>query len=134
MFLRLRPNAQKTAAILETVGLSQRSDHLPRELSGGEMQRVAIARALLVDPKILVADEPTGNLDKVTGETIIELFRKLAAEKGLAILLTTHNTAFGERAERVITLEDGRIVKEEDMRGGHLTNRHEELAQAPISG
>lgn len=116
MFLGRRPDPRQTAAILETVGLSQRAEHLPRELSGGEMQRVAIARALLVNPKILVADEPTGNLDKTTGETIIELFKKLAAEKGLAILLTTHNIVFGYQADRVITLEDGRIVKDEDLR------------------
>jgi len=77
------------------------------------MQRVAIARALIAGPKILVADEPTGNLDRSTGESIIALFKRLAAEEGLAILLTTHNTAFGAEADRAITLEDGRIVKEE---------------------
>src|SRR6185295_13807858 len=97
----------------ETVGLTDRANHLPHELSGGQMQRVAIARALIVDPKILVADEPTGNLDRATGESIIALFKKLAADKGLAILLTTHNAAFGYEADRVITMEDGRIVKEE---------------------
>ena len=115
-FLGLQANAQKTRGILQAVGLSDRADHLPRELSGGQMQRVAIARALMVDPKILVADEPTGNLDKTTGESIIALFQRLAAEEGLAILLTTHNVAFGTVADRVITLEDGRIVKEEDRR------------------
>ena len=70
---------------------------------------------LIVDPKILVADEPTGNLDRATGESIIELFKSLAAEEGLAILITTHNAAFGYEADRVITLQDGRIVKEEDL-------------------
>jgi ABC-type lipoprotein export system ATPase subunit len=84
------------------------------------MQRVAIARALIADPKILVADEPTGNLDRATGEAIIELFKRLAAEKGLAILLTTHNAAFGYQADRIITIEDGRIVKEE-VRGTEAT-------------
>ncbi|MGD0694175.1 MAG: ABC transporter ATP-binding protein [Terriglobia bacterium] len=113
MFLNRRPNRQRTREILELVGLSARADHLPRELSGGQMQRVAIARALMVDPKILVADEPTGNLDKTTGESIIALFKRLAAEEGLAVLLTTHNTVFGYEADRVITLEDGRIIKEE---------------------
>lgn len=113
MFLNRRPNRERTRAILEFVGLSARADHLPRELSGGQMQRVAIARALMVNPKILVADEPTGNLDKTTGASIIALFKRLAAEEGLAILLTTHNTAFGYEADRVITLEDGRIIKEE---------------------
>ena len=95
------------------VGLGDRADHLPREFSGGQMQRVAIARALIADPKILVADEPTGNLDRATGESIIELFKSLAAEQGLAIILTTHNAEFGYQADRVITLQDGRIVKEE---------------------
>ena len=80
------------------------------------MQRVAIARALIVGPKILVADEPTGNLDKSTGQSIIDLFKRLAKEEGLTILLTTHNTVFGAEADRVITLEDGRIVSEIDPR------------------
>jgi len=84
------------AAINSATGSS--ADDLPRELSGGQMQRVAIARALIVDPKILVADEPRGNLDKTTGESIIALFKRLAAQERLAILLTTHNTAFGYEA------------------------------------
>lgn len=112
LFLGLKTDPQRTREILAAVGLSDRATHLPRELSGGQMQRVAIARALMAGPKILVADEPTGNLDKTTGESIIALFKRLAAEEGLAILLTTHNTAFGEEADRAITLEDGRIVKE----------------------
>ncbi len=112
LFLGLRTNPERTREILAAVGLSDRATHLPRELSGGQMQRVAIARALIVGPKILVADEPTGNLDKVTGQSIITLFKRLAAEEGLAILLTTHNTAFGDEADRTIILEDGRIVKE----------------------
>ena len=112
MFLGLRANPQRTLEILTAVGLADRADHLPRELSGGQMQRVAIARALIVEPRILVADEPTGNLDKATGESIIALFKRLAAEQGFAILLTTHNTAFGAAADRAITLEDGRIVKD----------------------
>jgi ABC-type lipoprotein export system ATPase subunit len=116
MFLGLQTNPERTREILAAVGLTERADHLPRELSGGQMQRVAIARALIVNPQILVADEPTGNLDKKTGESIIALFKRLAAEKGLAILLTTHNTAFAAEADRVITLEDGRIVSEEIMR------------------
>jgi putative ABC transport system ATP-binding protein len=116
MFLGLQTNPERTRQILEAVGLTDRANHLPRELSGGQMQRVAIARALIVNPKILVADEPTGNLDKKTGEAIIALFKRLAAEEGLAVLLTTHNTAFGSEADRVITLEDGRIVREKILR------------------
>lgn len=116
MFLGRRTDAGRTAEVLRMVGLSDRATHLPRELSGGQMQRVAIARALIVDPKILVADEPTGNLDKATGESIITLFKHLAADKGLAILITTHNVVFGYETDRAITLEDGRIVKEENLR------------------
>ena len=112
LFLGLKAEASRTAAILEAVGLTDRAGHLPRELSGGQMQRVAIARALISGPKILVADEPTGNLDRKTGEAIIALFKKLAREEGLAILLTTHNTVFGEAADRTIVLEDGRVVWE----------------------
>ncbi len=113
LFLGLRTDPARTREIIAAVGLQDRATHLPRELSGGEMQRVAIARALIANPKILVADEPTGNLDRATGESIIALFKRLAAEEGLAILLTTHNTVFGAEADRAITLEDGRIVKEE---------------------
>jgi putative ABC transport system ATP-binding protein len=116
MFLGRQTDPKRTSEVLRMVGLSDRAEHLPRELSGGQMQRVAIARALIMDPKILIADEPTGNLDKATGESIIALFKRLAAEKGLAILITTHNTAFGYEADRAITLEDGQIVKEEDLR------------------
>jgi putative ABC transport system ATP-binding protein len=111
-FLGRAPDRMRTREILALVGLSDRAGHLPNELSGGQMQRVAVARALMIEPKILVADEPTGNLDKKTGESIFRLFQELKA-RGLAILITTHNTALGYEADRVITLEDGRIVKEE---------------------
>ena len=112
-FLDRRVDRPRTRHLLETVGLKDRAGHLPRELSGGEMQRVAIARALIADPKILVADEPTGNLDTRTGEAIIGLFKQLAHERGIAILLTTHNPAFGYQADRIITLSDGQVVREE---------------------
>jgi putative ABC transport system ATP-binding protein len=89
---------------------------LPKELSGGEMQRVAIARALITNPKVMIADEPTGNLDKTTGEAIFSLLRNLVKDHGLTVIITTHNLALAYQADRIITLEDGKIVKEE--RGG----------------
>lgn len=112
-FLGRRADPAKTAEILKMVGLSERSKHLPSELSGGQMQRVAIARALIVEPKILVADEPTGNLDKATGESVFHLFRRLCDEQGLTIIITTHNMALGYKSDRVILMEDGKIVKED---------------------
>jgi putative ABC transport system ATP-binding protein len=112
LFLGRKADPRRTAEVLRLVGLAERAGHLPRELSGGQMQRVAIARALIVEPRILVADEPTGNLDKTAGESIVSLFRELAAG-GLAIVLTTHNLAFAREADRAITIEDGRIVREE---------------------
>jgi putative ABC transport system ATP-binding protein len=128
-FLDRRVDPRRTREILETVGLADRATHLPRELSGGQMQRVAIARALIADPKILVADEPTGNLDSATGASIIRLFQSLAKEKGLAILLTTHNPAFGYEADRVITLQDGRIVREQSGAAARAGALQETLAR-----
>jgi putative ABC transport system ATP-binding protein len=113
MFLRRAVDREATRAALRQVGLESRERHLPKELSGGEMQRVAVARALIARPRILIADEPTGNLDKSNGDAIFQLFRKLCREQGLTILITTHNLALGYEADRVITLEDGRILKEE---------------------
>ncbi len=113
LFLGRAVNQSDTEEIIAGVGLSERRHHLPRELSGGEMQRVAIARALIARPKVLVADEPTGNLDRANGEAIFRLFRSLVESTGLTILITTHNLALGYEADRIITLEDGRISKQE---------------------
>ncbi len=113
MFLRRPVDREATRTALKQVGLETRERHLPKELSGGEMQRVAVARALIARPRILIADEPTGNLDKSNGDAIFRLFRKLCREQGLTILITTHNLALGYEADRVITLEDGKILKEE---------------------
>jgi len=117
MFLKKPVDRAATQKVLELVGLGSRAKHLPKELSGGEMQRVAIARALIAQPKILIADEPTGNLDKANGDAIFRLFRKLAEEQGLTLIITTHNLALGYEADRVITLEDGRILRDEPGRG-----------------
>ncbi|MBI5201966.1 MAG: ABC transporter ATP-binding protein [Elusimicrobia bacterium] len=115
-FLGRRSEPARTREVLSWVGLGDRSGHLPSELSGGQMQRVAIARALMVEPRVLVADEPTGNLDSKAGRAVLELLKRLAKEKNLAVILTTHNTAFGYEADRIITLEDGRVRKEEGRR------------------
>ncbi len=100
---------QKTDAILERVGLAQRKNHRPNELSGGEMQRVAIARALINDPKVLFADEPTGNLDSKSGAEIMNIFKTLNREKGLTIILVTHDPTIASQAQRAIRMRDGQI-------------------------
>jgi putative ABC transport system ATP-binding protein len=104
-----RPRAMRS---LERVGLSHRADHRPSELSGGEAQRAAIARALVTEPALLLADEPTGNLDSHTGEEVASLLDALHAE-GRTVVLVTHNEALGRRAQRVVRLRDGRIESEE---------------------
>jgi putative ABC transport system ATP-binding protein len=96
------------------VGLQERADHRPSELSGGEAQRTAIARALVTEPRLLLADEPTGNLDSVTGEEIAKLLDGLNAE-GRTIILVTHNEALARRARRLVRLRDGRIEAEERL-------------------
>ena len=94
--------------LLDFVGLGERRNHLPSHLSGGEMQRVAIARALIHNPKIVLADEPTGNLDSGTGEKIMDLFKRLN-EHGVTIVMVTHNEGFARRAHRVVKIQDGKI-------------------------
>ena len=101
---------ERAVAALETVGLGDRITHKPNQLSGGEQQRVAIARALVNNPSLLLADEPTGNLDSHTGGEIVGLFQRLNREQGLTILYVTHDPFIARHTNRVIQLEDGKIV------------------------
>jgi putative ABC transport system ATP-binding protein len=102
--------AARARALLEQVALADRAHHYPVQLSGGEQQRVALARAVALDPPLLLADEPTGNLDSATGGAIIELLFTLNRERGSTLLLVTHDAALAERADRVVSLRDGRVV------------------------
>jgi putative ABC transport system ATP-binding protein len=96
--------------LLAEVGLAERADHLPAHLSGGEQQRVAIARALSVEPRVVLADEPTGNLDSATGGEIIDLLANLAAEHGSTVIVATHDASLASRAPRRVTMRDGKLA------------------------
>jgi lipoprotein-releasing system ATP-binding protein len=109
-WLRRRAFRQRAKDMLELVGLGHRLRHKPRELSGGEMQRTAIARALVSRPRVLLADEPTGNLDKNTGAEVIGLLRRLNREQNLTIVMVTHDHEVAAKADRTVTLVDGRVV------------------------
>jgi ABC-type lipoprotein export system ATPase subunit len=105
-------NARAMAgARLAWVGLQGYADRYPHQLSGGQQQRVAIARALVHSPKLILADEPTGNLDNATGESILDLFKRIADESRAIVLMATHSPEFAARANRVMTMRDGRIVE-----------------------
>ena len=110
--LSSRERAERARVVLRLVGLSDRADHLPNELSGGQQQRVAIARALVSDPLLIVADEPTGDLDRVTGEEILGLLERLVVEMGKTIVMVTHDPKAAARARRLVHLEKGVLVDE----------------------
>jgi len=104
-----RRKSDRASSLLEIVGIGDRADHYPNELSGGQQQRVAIARALANEPAILLADEPTANLDTDSSNQIVELFRELNG-KGQTIIMVTHEPELGEKADRIIKIKDGRVV------------------------
>ncbi len=111
-YLRHRRRFRRRAMeLLEMVGLSHRLRHKPRELSGGEMQRAAIARALIANPRVLLADEPTGNLDKTTGDETIRILRRLNQDQNLTIVMVTHDAAIADSADRQVCLVEGHVVE-----------------------
>ena len=109
-FAGMKQEMQKSINLLKKVGLGHRINHLPRQLSGGEKQRVAIARALATEQKFLLADEPTGHLDTENSQEIFDIFKQLNKEKGLTVIVATHDAELGLKAGRVIYLKDGKIV------------------------
>ncbi len=113
---------ERAESLLELVGMADRMKHMPEELSGGQKQRVAIARALANEPSILLADEPTGALDSVTGRAVMDLFHELH-DRGTTILLITHSTELSDETERIISIKDGRITGEHQGKERHHADR-----------
>ncbi|MCZ2825683.1 MULTISPECIES: ABC transporter ATP-binding protein [unclassified Modestobacter] len=108
--VKARERAERAAAALDSVGLAERSGHLPAELSGGQQQRVAIARALVRQPKVLLADEPTGNLDEATRDEIVALLEQLWREQGLTLIVVTHDSWVARRAQRQLRIARGTVT------------------------
>jgi len=100
----------KAGRLLDEMGLTERKKHRPGELSGGEQQRVAVARALILEPKVVLADEPTGNLDTATGEELFKIFIDLNKEKGITFVIVTHNESLSSRCHRILKMVDGRLI------------------------
>jgi len=128
----------RAAAVLERVGLGDRAHHRPNELSGGQQQRVAIARALINDPAIILADEPTGNLDSKSGAEIMDIFRQLH-EQGLTIVMVTHDPDLAHESQRIVHILDGQVTADERLgRGssgnGHLAGESDEAAAGQDAG
>jgi len=120
---------RRAVELLRAVGLGERAHHTPSQLSGGQQQRVAIARALVNEPELLLADEPTGNLDSRTSIEIMEILQRLNREKNLTIVLITHEPDIAEYGDRVIAFRDGRVVKDEKV--PHTREAAQELAALP---
>ncbi|MFB0534952.1 MAG: ABC transporter ATP-binding protein [Anaerolineae bacterium] len=122
---------QKAAELLGLVGLGDRLDHLPSQLSGGQRQKVAIARALVNDPAIVLADEPTGNLDSQSGQDVMALLRELNERQGATIIVVTHDPAVARTTKRIITLHDGRIARDMPLESPYLEDLRE-LKDSPL--
>ena len=120
--LPARERSTRAGELLEMVGMGDRGHHQPNELSGGQKQRVSIARAMANDPDIILADEPTGSLDSVTGRMVMDLFHDLHSERGKTIVLITHSQELAEETQRIITLKDGEIVSERKGKGRSITS------------
>jgi len=120
---------KRATAMLDMVGLGKRMDHHPNQLSGGQQQRVAIARALITEPAILLADEPTGNLDTRTSIEVMGIFQKLNQERGITVLLITHERDIAEYGTRIVTCRDGHIMSDQVVT--HRRQADEELAALP---
>ncbi|MGD8759045.1 MAG: ABC transporter ATP-binding protein [Anaerolineales bacterium] len=120
--MRRRARRNRSEELLASVGLDARGGHHPAALSGGERQRVAIARALANQPALLLADEPTGNLDSVSGAEVMDVFRFLNREAGVTVLVVTHDPAVARAADRIVTLHDGRVVRDEQVGDPYLAD------------
>jgi putative ABC transport system ATP-binding protein len=127
--LRTSDRHKKAIAALDAVGLGERYHHMPNQLSGGQQQRVAIARALINDPSIILADEPTGNLDTRTSIEVMGIFQRLNREKGITVVLITHEMDIAEYGTRLIRFRDGRVVADQPVL--HRRNAAEELEALP---
>ena len=127
--LKASDRHKRAIAVLDAVGLGQRHHHLPNQLSGGQQQRVAIARALINEPAILLADEPTGNLDTRTSIEVMGIFQRLNRERGITVLLITHEADIAEYGTRLIRFRDGRVVADQAIK--HRRNAEDELAALP---
>jgi putative ABC transport system ATP-binding protein len=119
-----RDRAEHVEAALALVGLSDRMEHYPSELSGGQQQRVAIARALISDPKLIVADEPTGDLDRQSAEDVLTLVDRLNIELGKTILMVTHDRRAAERAHAIMYLDKGELAQGDDLHEQSVRERH----------
>jgi len=122
--------SKKAAAALQSVGLGKRLDHLPSELSGGQQQRVAIARALVNEPSVILADEPTGNLDSRSGTEVMQIFQRLNREQGITTVFVTHDPWIARHTDRVIMLRDGKIVADQRVKDALVAGEVERPSEA----